>query len=110
MIFDSNRTNIELDDIVASVGFPFYGISWTEKNGKYLWDGALLSSTPLREVIDASSITDKIVYLVNIFPRYQKELPQDMFQSWHRARDIIYTDKTDTNIRMSKIYQYTYPS
>lgn len=103
VIFDSNRTNIELDDIVASVGFPSYGISWTEKNGKYLWDGALLSSTPLREVIDASPITDKIVYLVNIFPRYQKELPQDMFQAWHRARDIIYTDKTDTNIRMSKI-------
>ena len=46
---------------------------------------------------------DKIVYLVNIFPHYQKDLPQDMFEAWHTAKDIIYTDKTDTNVRLSKI-------
>jgi NTE family protein len=40
---------------------------------------------------------------VNIFPHYQKELPQDILQAWHRARDIMYTDKTDNNIRLSKI-------
>jgi NTE family protein len=103
VIFDSSRTNIELDDVIASAGFPFYGISWTKQNDRYLWDGALLSSTPLREVIEASPIADKIVYLVNIFPHYQKELPQDILQAWHRARDIMYTDKTDNNIRLSKI-------
>ena|SRR5215831_3147768 len=26
-----------------------------------------------------------------------------MLDSWHRARDIIHTDKTDHNIRMSKV-------
>jgi NTE family protein len=26
-----------------------------------------------------------------------------MFETWHRARDIIYTDKTDNNIRLSRI-------
>jgi NTE family protein len=26
-----------------------------------------------------------------------------MFDIWHRARDIIHTDKTDHNIRMSKV-------
>jgi NTE family protein len=26
-----------------------------------------------------------------------------MFEVWHRARDIIYTDKTDNNVRLSKI-------
>lgn len=103
VVFDSNHMSIEVDDVVASAGFPFYGISWTHKNNRYLWDGALLSSTPLREVIDASPTADKIVYLISIFPHYQKELPQDMFQAWHRARDIIYTDKTDNSIRMSKI-------
>jgi NTE family protein len=102
-IFDSNRTNIEIDDIIASAGFPFYGISWIRKNNRYLWDGSLLNNTPLREVIDASPIADKKVYLVNIFPHSQKELPHDMLQVWHRARDIIYTDKTDSSIRLSKI-------
>ncbi|HET7285116.1 MAG TPA: patatin-like phospholipase family protein [Nitrososphaeraceae archaeon] len=102
-IFDSKYVNIDADHVIASAGFPFYGIEWTQKDDRYLWDGALLSNTPLREVIDASPIMDKIVYLVNIFPHYQKDLPQDMFEAWHRAKDIIYTDKTDTNVRLSKI-------
>ena len=103
VVFDSKQASIEVEDIVASACFPFYGISWIKKGQMYLWDGALLSNTPLREVIDVSPIADKIVYLVNIFPQNQDELPQDMFEAWHRARDIIYTDKTDSNIRMSKI-------
>lgn len=103
VVFDSNRVDFDLDNVIASAGFPFYGISWTKKDGRYLWDGALLNSTPLREVIDASPMANKIVYLINIFPHYQWRLPQDMYQAWHRARDIIYTDKTDTNIRLSKI-------
>ena len=103
VISDSKHTNINADHVIASAGFPFYGIAWTQKDGRYLWDGALLSNTPLREVIDASPVVDKIVYLVNIFPHYQKELPQDMFEAWHRARDIIYTDKTDNNVRLSKV-------
>jgi NTE family protein len=103
VLFDSKQTSIGVEDITASACFPFYGISWVKKGEMYLWDGALLSNTPLREVIDASPIADKIVYLVNIFPKYQDELPQDMLEVWHRARDIIYTDKTDSNIRMSKV-------
>lgn len=103
VIFDSNNIDFELDNIIASAGFPFYGISWTKKDGRFLWDGALLNSTPLREVIDASPIANKIVYLINIFPHYQRRLPQDMYQVWHRARDIIYTDKTESNVRLSKI-------
>ncbi len=103
VIFDSKHININADYVIASAGFPFYGIAWTQKDNTYLWDGALLSNTPLREVIDAAPISDKIVYLVNIFPHYQKELPRDMFEAWHRARDIIYTDKTDNTIRLSRI-------
>ncbi|MGA8912497.1 MAG: patatin-like phospholipase family protein [Nitrososphaeraceae archaeon] len=103
VVFDSKHMDIDADHVIASAGFPFYGIAWTQKDNKYLWDGALLSNTPLREVIDASPASDKILYLVNIFPRSQKQLPQDMFEAWHRARDIIYTDKTDNNIRLSRI-------
>lgn len=101
--FDSKFTRIDTDHIVACTGFPFYGIAWTEKDGKYLWDGALQSNTPLREVIDASPKHDKNVYIVNLFPRIQKEIPESMLDSWHRARDIMHTDKTDHNIRMSKV-------
>lgn len=103
VVFDSKYVDINTNHVMASAGFPFYGIEWTQNDNRYLWDGALLSNTPLREVIDASPTLDKIVYLVNIFPHCQKELPQDMFEAWHRARDIIYNDKTDSNIRLSKV-------
>ena len=101
--FDSDTMNIDADHIVACAGFPFYGISWTEKDGRYLWDGSLLSNTPLREVIDASPKNHKIVYIVNLFPKNQKELPTNMFDIWHRARDIMITDRTEHNIHISKV-------
>jgi len=47
VVFDNNRTDIERDQIIACVGFPFYGISWTKIADRYLWDGSLLSNTPL---------------------------------------------------------------
>jgi NTE family protein len=103
VVFDNNRTDIERDQIIACVGFPFYGIGWTKIGDRYLWDGSLLSNTPLVEVIDASPVLDKKVYIVNLFPHSQQEVPNDMLEAWHRARDIMYTDKTDSNVRTSKI-------
>jgi len=101
--FDSYSMSIDADHVIACAGFPFYGIAWTEKDGRYLWDGALQSNTPLREVIDASPKSHKNVYIVNLFPRIQKELPENLLDSWHRARDIMHTDKTEHNIKMSKV-------
>jgi hypothetical protein len=42
-------------------------------HGMVLWLVILRS-----EVIDAPPASDKILYLVNIFPHSQKELPKDM--------------------------------
>lgn len=102
-VFDSKYDKIEADHVLASAGYPFYGIAWTQKSGKYLWDGTLLSNTPLREVINASPKHDKKVYVVDLFPRNQHEIPNNMFEVWHRARDIMYADKTEHNLHMSKI-------
>ncbi|OLD32109.1 MAG: hypothetical protein AUI61_03490 [Thaumarchaeota archaeon 13_1_40CM_2_39_13_2] len=102
-VFDSMYDNIMADHILACAGYPFYGISWTQINGKYLWDGTLLSNTPLREVIDASPKHDKRVYIVDVFPDKQHELPRNMIEVWHRARDIMHADKTLHNLRMSRV-------
>lgn len=102
-VFDSKYDNMEADQVLASAGYPFYGISWTKKSGKYLWDGTLMSNTPLREVINASPKHDKKVFVVDLFPKSQHEIPNNMFEVWHRARDIMYTDKTEHNVQMSRI-------
>ncbi|MDE1843344.1 MAG: patatin-like phospholipase family protein [Thaumarchaeota archaeon] len=102
-IFDSKYDTFTSDHVLASAGYPFYGISWTKVGSRYLWDGTLLNNTPLREVIDASPVCDKRVIIANLFPRQQEDLPRTMPEAWHRARDIMHTDKTDQAIRMSKI-------
>jgi len=101
--FDSKYVKIGTEHILASAGFPFYGLSWTKINEQYLWDGSLMSNTPLREVINASPKSDKNVYIISLFPKNHDDLPTNMSESWHRARDIMHTDKTNHNIQMSKI-------
>lgn len=103
VIFDSRRMDMDAEHVLASAGYPFYGIAWTQINGKYLWDGSLLSNTPLREVIDASPKCDKRVYMINLFPRVQDDIPTNMMDVLHRARDIMHAEKTYHNVRMSKI-------
>lgn len=103
VIFDTAYTDITVDQIIASIGYPFYGIRWSLADERYLWDGSLLTNTPLMEVFKASPIKNKKLYIVDVFPREQKEIPQNMIEVWHRARDIIFMDKTDKNIEMLKI-------
>ena len=62
-----------------------------------------MSNTPFREAINASPIKNKIVYMVSLFPKEHEKLPKNMEETWHRARDIINSDKTEHNIVMSQI-------
>jgi NTE family protein len=103
VIFDSYKMDIDADSVVACAGYPFYGIQWSTKDDRYLWDGSLLTNTPMLEAINASPEYNKRFYIVDVFPREQKELPINMVEVWHRARDIIFMDKTNTNIEMLKI-------
>ena len=102
VIFDNKKMDVNIEKIVACAGYPFYGIKWTESDGRFLWDGSLLSNTPMLDVIHASPKYDKEYYIVDVFPREQKELPRNMIEVWHRARDIMFMDKTDKNVQMLK--------
>jgi len=103
VIFDNYKTDIDADSIIACAGYPFYGIQWSNIGGRYLWDGSLLTNTPMLEALNASPEYNKRFYIVDVFPREQKELPANMVEVWHRARDIIFMDKTNNNIEMLKI-------
>jgi NTE family protein len=76
------------------------------EKGVYAWDGSLLSNTPLREVIDASPVNDKRIFLVENYPKNTDKLPDNIFEVQHRARDIMFSDKTQHNIQMAKAMTY----
>lgn len=102
--FDSKKQEITIKHILATSGYPFYFLPWMEiEKGVYAWDGGLLSNTPLREVIDASPINDKQVFLVENYPKNIEKLPSNIHDVLHRARDIVFSDKTLHNIKMSKV-------
>jgi NTE family protein len=76
------------------------------EKGIYAWDGSLLSNTPLREVIDASAVKDKRIYLVENYPKTIDKLPDNLQEVQHRTRDIMFSDKTLHNIQTSKTITY----
>jgi NTE family protein len=104
LTFDNSEMQITPRHLLATSGYPLYSFPWVEvEEGVYAWDGSLLSNTPLREVIDASPIIDKHIFLVENYPKTIDHLPQNLSEVFHRARDIIFSDKTLHNVKMSKV-------
>ena len=104
MTFDSARQQITVKHLLGTSGYPLYGFPWVEvEKGVYVWDGSLLSNTPLREVIDVSPVIDKRVFIIENYPKKIERLPQNLPEVMHRARDIMFSDKTAHNIKMSKV-------
>jgi NTE family protein len=107
LTFDSAKQQISPKHILATTGYPTYYFKWVEiEKGVYAWDGSLLSNTPLREVIDASPVKDKRIFLVENYPKNVDKLPENIHEVQHRARDIMFSDKTMHNVQMSKAITY----
>jgi NTE family protein len=104
LTFDSFEQQIKPKHILATSAYPLYNFPWVEvDNGVYAWDGGLLSNTPLREVIDASPVNDKRICIVENYPKNVNALPKNLPEVYHRARDIIFSDKTEHNVAMAKV-------
>ena len=104
LTFDSFSQQITPKHILATCGYSSYNFSWVEvEKGVYAWDGSLLSNTPLREVIDASPVNDKRIFLVENYPKRIESLPENLPEVYHRTRDIIFCDKTLSTVQMSKV-------
>jgi NTE family protein len=104
LTFDSYRQQITPKHILATSGYPAYNLPWIEvEKGVYAWDGGLLSNTPLREVINASPVNDKRIFLVENYPKKINALPENLLEVYHRTRDIIFCDKTLNTVTMAKV-------
>ncbi|MGN6709777.1 MAG: patatin-like phospholipase family protein [Candidatus Nitrosocosmicus sp.] len=90
--FDSYKMNITIDHIMASAGYAIYGLPWTKIDNNYYWDGSFVHNTPLKSAIDISPSREKIAYVSDVFPLKQKKLPNSMPETYHRVRDLLFTD------------------
>jgi NTE family protein len=116
LIFDNTRMEIKAKHILASAGYPIYGFPWIKidgdrkglhgiegGNGIYAWDGSLLSNTPVREVLNGSPRNDKNIFIVENYPKNVHRLPSNMAEVESRAKDILFCDKNNETIRMSRL-------
>lgn len=104
LIFDSYKRSIEMKHLLATIGYPQYGFPWVKvSDGKFAWDGSLLSNTPIREVMVASPSKNKNIFVVENYPRKIEKLPANMSEVMSRAKDIMFSDKTESLEKMSRL-------
>jgi NTE family protein len=104
IIFDSAKTQITVKHLLASSGYPQYGFPWIEtQENQFGWDGALLSNSPIREVLEGSPRINKHVFMIENYPRVIDRLPANMTEVQSRAKDIMFCDKTSSLIKLSRL-------
>jgi NTE family protein len=104
IIFDSAKIQITIKHLLASSGYPQYGFPWIEtQENQFGWDGALLSNSPIREVLEGSPRINKHVFMIENYPRVIDRLPANMTEVQSRAKDIMFCDKTSSLIKLSRL-------
>ncbi len=96
--FDSYIEEITPDHLLASGSLP-PGFPWTTINGKHYWDGGIVSNSPLDQVIEHCGLTNKQVYIVNLFPA-RSRLPRDLYEVIGRREEILYAEKLRRDVRV----------
>jgi NTE family protein len=92
------------------------GNKLAEKVERYFWDGGIASNTPLRELIQAHkdywlnrnggdnlTVPDLDVYIVDVWPSKEKNLPIDHDGVIDRNYDLMLCDKTDYDEKVANI-------
>jgi len=101
-----HRANGRIDarHIMASGALP-PGLPPVEIDGRYYWDGGIVSNTPLAHVVDHQCDDVMLVFQVDLFPA-EGPMPQELTDVWSRQKDIQYSSRTrqvtDTYLRLRK--------
>jgi NTE family protein len=123
---------IELEHVMASASVPlFYDYTVIKESNfgplRHFWDGALLSNTPLRELISEHTlfwkekigfenpvdviwegtrrqkVPDLDIYIVNLWPTKENDIPHDQDLIKDRISDIIGCDKTEYDLKVATL-------
>lgn len=87
----NGKTRIDARHIMASGALP-PGLPPVEIDGRWYWDGGIVSNTPLAHVLDHQS-EDMLVFQVDLFPAAGPK-PQQMTDVYSRTKDIQYSSRT----------------
>lgn len=89
--FDSRRERLDARHIMASGALP-PGLPPVEIDGRFYWDGGLVSNTPLTHVLDHQD-ADMLVFQVDLFSA-TAERPRTIMDVMAREKEIRYSSRT----------------
>jgi NTE family protein len=89
--FDSGIERLDVRHIMASGALP-PGLPPVEIDGRWYWDGGLVSNTPLSHVLD-TQFADMLVFQVDLFPA-SNEHPRTIMDVAARAKEIQFSSRT----------------
>ncbi len=95
--FDSYVDDLTADHILASGSLP-PGFPWTAINGRYYWDGGIVSNSPLDQIIEHCGGTGKRIFVVDLYPSI-KPLPENLTQVLVRRDEIVYSERIRKDMR-----------
>lgn len=94
--FDNRHTRLDARHIAASGALP-PGFPPVEIDGRFYWDGGLVSNTPLQHVLETNeSQRDLDIFQVDLFSA-RGDMPKDQFEVESRTKEIRFSSRTRMN-------------
>jgi NTE family protein len=109
---------ITIDHVVASMStnqrYEFPSMKTVDGQERRFWDGAYLSNTPLREALQlhreywgkvrpGGDVPDLEVYIVNLYPSLEADVPQEPDSIQDREIDIKFHDRTKYDLKVAQV-------
>ncbi len=90
--FDSRKTRIDARHIMASGALP-PGFGSIEIEGRFYWDGGLVSNTPLQYVMENAGDDPLCIFQIDLFSA-TGALPENLADVQQREKDIRFSSRT----------------
>jgi|Tabmets5t2r1_1033131.scaffolds.fasta_scaffold05676_1 NTE family protein len=112
--YDGVTTNHLLASMSTNQRYEYPYEYTVERERRYFWDGAYLSNTPLRELLqyhrdywskvrEEEDVPDLEVYIVNLYPAIEESLPRDPDSIQDREIDIKFHDRTAYDLKIAEM-------
>ena len=102
--FDNAQMRLDARHILASGALP-PAFPAVEIDGRWYWDGGLVSNTPLSRLFEAQPQRDALVFQVDLWSA-RGELPQSLLDVAEREKEIQYSSRTRAVTDMHRIGQH----
>ncbi|WP_255010502.1 patatin-like phospholipase family protein [Roseovarius sp. M141] len=90
--FDNRKIRIDARHIMASGALP-PGFPPVEIDGRFYWDGGLVSNTPLQYVMENAGPDPLCIFQIDLFDAHG-EIPADLADVQQREKDIQFSSRT----------------